>query len=99
MDQLSIKEKLQLSLEERQTALENESDWHDKDNVQKSIKNAIRTDMPYSARHMPWYLDKNNLSDEEFYYIKHCNAICDNRRVGVYSNAHRKWFNHFIRMI
>lgn len=72
---------------------------HDKDNVKKSIKNAIRTDMPYSARHMPWYLDKNNLSEEEFYYIKHCTAICDNRRVGVYSNAHRKWFNHFIRMI
>lgn len=31
---------------------------------------AIRTDFPYMMRHLPWYLDTNNLSDEEKYYME-----------------------------
>ncbi|MBQ6198614.1 MAG: glycosyltransferase family 2 protein [Bacteroidales bacterium] len=30
-----------------------------------------RTDFPYVIRHLPWYNDSNNLSDEERYYIAH----------------------------
>lgn len=29
----------------------------------------IRTGFPYSVRHLPWYLDSSNLSEEEEYYI------------------------------
>ncbi len=28
----------------------------------------IRTDHPYSARHLPWYQDSENLSDEDIFY-------------------------------
>jgi hypothetical protein len=31
---------------------------------------AIRTGAPYEARHLPWYVDEDNLSDEESYYRK-----------------------------
>lgn len=32
----------------------------------------LRTGAPYTARHMPWYVDSDNLSDEERYYIDSC---------------------------
>lgn len=32
---------------------------------------AIRTGYPFMARHLPWYVDSNNLSDEEIYVINH----------------------------
>jgi hypothetical protein len=32
----------------------------------------FRTASPYIARHMPWYIDSNNLDKEELFYIKHC---------------------------
>lgn len=35
----------------------------------KGIFNMIRTGKPYSALHMPWYNDSDNLSDEESYYV------------------------------
>ncbi|WP_414617741.1 hypothetical protein [Dyadobacter sp. 32] len=35
----------------------------------KGIFSMIRTAAPYTAWHMPWYNDSNNLSDEEKYYI------------------------------
>lgn len=31
----------------------------------------IRTGYPYTARHMPWYNDSANLSEEEVFYINH----------------------------
>ncbi|MGL4364086.1 MAG: glycosyltransferase family 2 protein [Bacteroidales bacterium] len=29
----------------------------------------LRTDFPYQARHLPWYVDSKNLSDEDVFYI------------------------------
>ncbi len=31
----------------------------------------FRTAYPYEASHLPWYVDSNNLSEEEIYYITH----------------------------
>ena len=31
----------------------------------------LRTTEPYMARHLPWYIDRNNLDEEEKYYIDH----------------------------
>lgn len=31
----------------------------------------LRTGFPYVIRHLPWYLDTDNLSEEEQYYIEH----------------------------
>ena len=31
----------------------------------------IRTGSPYLIKHLPWYIDSENLTDEELYYIKH----------------------------
>ena len=36
---------------------------------------AIRLDPPYSARHLPFYIDYSNLSEEEQYYHKTCNHM------------------------
>jgi hypothetical protein len=33
---------------------------------------AIRLARPYTARHLPWYLDPKNLTDEERYFIDRC---------------------------
>ena len=37
-------------------------------------KPALRTGAPYVARHLPWYLDSANLSEEERYYRSHTSA-------------------------
>jgi hypothetical protein len=34
---------------------------------------ALRTGFPYIARHVPWYLDADKLSEEEMYYLEHAN--------------------------
>jgi hypothetical protein len=36
---------------------------------------AVRSDSPYTARHLPWYMDANTLNEnaEELYYHQHCN--------------------------
>ncbi|MEK6782638.1 MAG: glycosyltransferase family 2 protein [Bacteroidota bacterium] len=34
---------------------------------------AFRAGFPYVVRHLPWYIDSENLSEEEWYYIKTCN--------------------------
>ncbi len=36
--------------------------------------NAIRTGEPYTARHLSWYIDSSNLTEEEIYYIKTANS-------------------------
>lgn len=35
----------------------------------------IRVGEPYLAKHMPWYNDSVNLSNEESFYIQHCETI------------------------
>lgn len=35
---------------------------------------ATRTNRPYVARHVPWYIDPRNLTAEEDYYLKHATA-------------------------
>jgi hypothetical protein len=39
-----------------------------------SVKNCLRTNYPYIARHVPWYLDPRDLSEEERYYCEHANG-------------------------
>lgn len=31
----------------------------------------LRTGLPYSVRHLPWYIDSNNPTEEEKYYLNH----------------------------
>lgn len=33
---------------------------------------AYRTSHPYQAEHLPWYMNSDNLPEEELYYIEHC---------------------------
>jgi hypothetical protein len=35
------------------------------------IDNAARTQFPYQARHMTWYVDSNNPTEEDRYYTEH----------------------------
>lgn len=39
----------------------------------KNFKKALRTDYPYVARHGGWYLDFDNLTEEQLYYIQTAN--------------------------
>lgn len=45
---------------------------------------ALRLDRPYTARHLPWYLDIDNPSDEMKYYLDRVTNYC------FWSNAHKK---------
>lgn len=38
-------------------------------------KRYIRTAPPYSARHLPWYLDSSRMTEEERYYISHLDTV------------------------
>ncbi len=33
---------------------------------------ALRSDRPYTARHLPWYWTVENMTEEERYYVRHC---------------------------
>lgn len=35
------------------------------------ISFSVRTKAPYEARHLPWYIDSNNIDQEEKYYREH----------------------------
>lgn len=35
----------------------------------------IRVGEPYQAKHMPWYNDSTHISEEELYYIQHCETF------------------------
>lgn len=37
----------------------------------KGMCKHLRVDYPYSAYHLPWYNDSDNLTDEEIFYIEH----------------------------
>lgn len=39
---------------------------------------AVRTGFPVVARHLPWYLDSSNLSEEDLYYREHADPIISN---------------------
>jgi|SRR5580692_6248310 hypothetical protein len=36
----------------------------------KATGNSLRADRPYTARHLPWYIDPAHMSEEEEYYVK-----------------------------
>ena len=36
---------------------------------------AIRSGFPYMMKHLPWYLDKNNLPEEELYYMNNVSNV------------------------
>jgi hypothetical protein len=36
---------------------------------------AVRAERPYTARHLPWYLGKNDIDEEEEYYIKNVQTV------------------------
>jgi hypothetical protein len=36
----------------------------------KETGNSLRTDRPYTARHLPWYIDPREMSAEEEYYVR-----------------------------
>lgn len=51
---------------------------YDNQQTQQHITtNCLRTDYPYVARHLPWYIDVNNLSEEERYYLTHSTTTTD----------------------
>lgn len=35
--------------------------------------NCLRTDRPYTAKHVPWYYTNDNIPADEMYYLTHCN--------------------------
>lgn len=39
---------------------------------------ALRTGLPYVARHVPWYQDPDHLSDDDAYYRDHADATISN---------------------
>jgi len=39
------------------------------DRVRTNQGAALRTDRPYTARHLPWYMDPAELSEEQLYYV------------------------------
>ena len=39
---------------------------------------ALRSDPPYTARHMPWYQDSNNPTEEQTYYVEHADPLIIN---------------------
>jgi hypothetical protein len=39
---------------------------------------AVRTAPPYTARHMPWYQDSANPTDEHRYYVEHADSLIIN---------------------
>jgi hypothetical protein len=39
---------------------------------------ALRSAPPYTARHMPWYQDSNNPTDEQTYYLEHADSLIIN---------------------
>jgi len=38
------------------------------------VHETLRVDMPFAARHIPWYYDYDNLPEDEKYYLEHLEA-------------------------
>lgn len=43
--------------------------------VDTDFYKAVRLDRPYTARHLPWYLDLNSLNEEMLQYHKKCDNV------------------------
>lgn len=43
--------------------------------LDKDFYSAVRLGRPYTARHLPWYLDVDHLSDELRYYYERCDNV------------------------
>jgi hypothetical protein len=41
----------------------------------RSFYSAVRLDRPYTARHLPWYVDFDRLNDELRYYFSRCDNV------------------------
>jgi hypothetical protein len=39
------------------------------------LNTGLRVHPPYTAKHLDWYLDTKNLSDEEEYYFSHATKV------------------------
>jgi hypothetical protein len=48
---------------------------------------SVRTIRPYTAKHLPWYLTKDNIPDDERYYLERSTAI------SAYSERLRQMLN------
>lgn len=53
----------------------------------QDISFSARTDYPYCARHLSWYIDSNNPGEEEEYYIEHANS-----RINSWSHTELPWW-------
>lgn len=51
-------------------------------NLGHQLHDAMRTSYPYLARHTPWYVDSQNLTEEEVYYRTHFNPSVSNWNKG-----------------
>lgn len=61
------------------------------------LHNCLRTDYPYVGRHLPWYIDSANPSEEEVYYVQHATAqLTPTERVGMWTQKDRR---HFLKML
>ena len=54
---------------------------------------ALRTGAPYVGRHMPWYSDPENLSEDERYYRAHADHAFSNWDRNVLPRWKRRWLN------
>lgn len=44
--------------------------------IKSGIKlGALRSGTPYLARHMPWYRGKDELTEEDYYYLRHAQTV------------------------
>lgn len=53
-----------------------------KSHIGHQFHNCIRTGFPYLARHLPWYVDSQNLTEEETYYRSRLNPSVSNWNKG-----------------
>lgn len=63
--------------------------------TQHIVHGLLRTDRPYTARHLPWYVDNDCLDEEEKYYLANANAklisgIDKGREVGMWTQKMRR---------
>lgn len=63
-----------------------------------SAKPAIRTGGPYLARHMPWYVCSDDLSEEERYYIQNCRADISHWDLSGLPEVHRETLSVYRRL-
>ncbi len=51
-------------------------------NARRTNNNALRSDRPYTARHMPWYLKSDSLTEEELFYFQSAQNGMWSRKAG-----------------